>query len=768
MVGGTIATSPDTIPNKSSIFPILASTARRAHQQAPLITVRPSQLRSLNRAHFAAHDLGKLHSQCQGWTKAPFLDSRADCEAEAPPFDSTSTATDPFFISVLGSKLRLCFLTPLKAGVRVRPVKGTDIPAKVASGAAAASLGAPFASLANITSALLPKLPPGLQTYLDSTVDGVSSVLANSSSYIQSTTGIPPNALYSSVAGAVLIGAAAHTVATRNKIYGNTKPAAISSTPKLSRNKKRKAAKKTKKETATDQDSMRRYGWSTGQQLSPFTSNMSQEGIPNVTDHDYEYITSDDLHKDNDAHIHENGKNGDIGDIPQDDVLRFRCGIDVHEEYFPAYSIGDGKLFPYDVRDRVQLIYDLSNSQTHFVELYYKGCLLDDENKPVRAYGVKNNSELLVVLPGEKSEPVALSPARKGKAGISGPDRSPVRGATFADSTGSLKVPPGRGRADQATGSSSRAASATLGASATSGVSRASNIPSFAPLQLGQGTAMEKLDKIDQHFTTNMLPMCNEFLTHTPADKKRREDDHRKISETVMQHVLLKLDEVDTGGDDDNRTRRKALVNRVQDVLKQMDGKVVIDGKGHLLGRLASIVAKQLLNGQKIVIVRCEALNISGEFFRAKLKYHSYLRKMTRYNPTRGGPFHFRAPSRIFYKAVRGMIPHKTARGAAALERLKVFEGVPPPYDKQKKMVVPQALRVLRLQPGRKYCTVGRLSHEVGWKYQDVVARLEERRKAKGAAYYERKKVAARQLSEAKKNAKVDSKTAQALESFGY
>jgi len=69
------------------------------------------------------------------------------------------------------------------------------------------------------------------------------------------------------------------------------------------------------------------------------------------------------------------------------------------------------------------------------------------------------------------------------------------------------------------------------------------------------------------------------------------------------------------------------------------------------------------------------------------------------------------------------MIPHKTSRGAAALERLKVFEGVPPPYDKQKKMVVPQALRVLRLQPGRKFCTVGRLSHEVGWKYQGVVAR---------------------------------------------
>jgi len=40
--------------------------------------------------------------------------------------------------------------------------------------------------------------------------------------------------------------------------------------------------------------------------------------------------------------------------------------------------------------------------------------------------------------------------------------------------------------------------------------------------------------------------------------------------------------------------------------------------QGHLLGRLASTVAKQLLNGQKIVVVRCEALNISGEFFRSK------------------------------------------------------------------------------------------------------------------------------------------------------
>lgn len=46
--------------------------------------------------------------------------------------------------------------------------------------------------------------------------------------------------------------------------------------------------------------------------------------------------------------------------------------------------------------------------------------------------------------------------------------------------------------------------------------------------------------------------------------------------------------------------------------------------------------------------------------------------------------------------------------------------------------------------------------------------RLEERRKAKGAAYYERKKLAVRQLSEAKKSSKVNKKTVKALEGYGY
>merc|ERR1719206_701853 len=69
-----------------------------------------------------------------------------------------------------------------------------------------------------------------------------------------------------------------------------------------------------------------------------------------------------------------------------------------------------------------------------------------------------------------------------------------------------------------------------------------------------------------------------------------------------------------------------------------------------------------------------------------------------------------------------------------ALKRLQTFEGVPPPYDHKKKMVIPSALKVLRLKHGRRFCTLGRLGHEVGWKYQDIVAALEAKRKVKGGS----------------------------------
>merc|ERR1712216_420574 len=158
---------------------------------------------------------------------------------------------------------------------------------------------------------------------------------------------------------------------------------------------------------------------------------------------------------------------------------------------------------------------------------------------------------------------------------------------------------------------------------------------------------------------------------------------------------------------------------------------VVIDCAGHMLGRLASIIAKQLLYGQKVIAVRREKITVSGGFVRQKMKYERFRRK---------GPYHYKAPAKILWRTIRGMVPHKTKRGAAALGRFQSFEGIPPPYDKVKRMVIPDALKVLRLQHGHKYVVLGDLSTAVGWKYGEAIEELEATRKESSAAFWEAKK----------------------------
>eukprot|EP00187_Rhodella_violacea_P003479 CAMPEP_0174904224 /NCGR_PEP_ID=MMETSP0167-20121228/47684_1 /TAXON_ID=38298 /ORGANISM="Rhodella maculata, Strain CCMP736" /LENGTH=198 /DNA_ID=CAMNT_0016146809 /DNA_START=37 /DNA_END=633 /DNA_ORIENTATION=+ len=196
------------------------------------------------------------------------------------------------------------------------------------------------------------------------------------------------------------------------------------------------------------------------------------------------------------------------------------------------------------------------------------------------------------------------------------------------------------------------------------------------------------------------------------------------------------------------------------------DSNVIVDGRGHLLGRLASIVAKQLLNGQSVTIVRTEEINISGTFLRNKRKFLAFLRKRMNTNPKKG-PIHFRAPSRILWRTVRGMVPHKTARGAEALGRLAVFEGVPPEFAARKRMVIPDALRVTRLRPDRKFCRLGRLSAEVGWKYAKVIEKVEAKRKVRSAAAWQKKKALIRVKAKAEANVDLSS-VAPTLAAYGH
>merc|ERR1712151_1337498 len=160
-------------------------------------------------------------------------------------------------------------------------------------------------------------------------------------------------------------------------------------------------------------------------------------------------------------------------------------------------------------------------------------------------------------------------------------------------------------------------------------------------------------------------------------------------------------------------------------------------------------------------------INISGSLYRNKLKYASFRKKHMNTNPKQG-PLHYRAPGKILWRTIRGMVPHKTARGAAALDRLKSFEGIPHPFDRKKRMVIPHCLKVLRLRPERRYCKLGDLSQSYGWKHQDLLARLESQRKVKSSAFHKKKLAATKAKQAAVKGAKVSADDLKVLQSAGY
>merc|ERR1712162_63813 len=176
---------------------------------------------------------------------------------------------------------------------------------------------------------------------------------------------------------------------------------------------------------------------------------------------------------------------------------------------------------------------------------------------------------------------------------------------------------------------------------------------------------------------------------------------------------------------------------------------VVIDARGHLMGRLASFVAKEALLGQKVVVVRCEELVISGSFIRNKLKLLMKRNKRMNTNPKKG-PFHHRSPADMFIRVVRGMLPHKQYRGSAAFQRIKCLEGIPEPFNSVKRVVVPDALRIQRLRPGRKFSNLGKQASDLGWGYSDVVANYEAKRKEKNAEWYAKVKAKRTAMAKAK------------------
>jgi large subunit ribosomal protein L13 len=134
----------------------------------------------------------------------------------------------------------------------------------------------------------------------------------------------------------------------------------------------------------------------------------------------------------------------------------------------------------------------------------------------------------------------------------------------------------------------------------------------------------------------------------------------------------------------------------------------LINAEGLIVGRMASQVAKKLLNGEKVIIVNAEKAVISG---RKKSKVAEAKEFLEVGAPMRG-PFHYRRPDRILRKTVRGMLPFKQPKGKTAFKKLRVFMSVPENLRNQP-MVTFKVAQAAKLKG--PHLTLAELAKEVGW-----------------------------------------------------
>ena len=115
----------------------------------------------------------------------------------------------------------------------------------------------------------------------------------------------------------------------------------------------------------------------------------------------------------------------------------------------------------------------------------------------------------------------------------------------------------------------------------------------------------------------------------------------------------------------------------------------IIDASESIMGRLASSVAKTLLNGEEVHIVNAENAVISGS---KDMVFGEYISKRNLNHP-RKGPYYPRMPHMMLKRAVRGMIPYQKPKGREAFKRLKVDVATPIALQKEKIEIIGPSIK---------------------------------------------------------------------------
>ena len=104
---------------------------------------------------------------------------------------------------------------------------------------------------------------------------------------------------------------------------------------------------------------------------------------------------------------------------------------------------------------------------------------------------------------------------------------------------------------------------------------------------------------------------------------------------------------------------------------------IYIDADNSIYGRLSTYVAKQLLNGEGVVIINAEKVVITG----TKPFLINRFKERREIGSVRKGPDDPKTADQILRRSIKNMLPSKKTTGKEALKRCVVYRGKPKILD---------------------------------------------------------------------------------------
>ena len=151
------------------------------------------------------------------------------------------------------------------------------------------------------------------------------------------------------------------------------------------------------------------------------------------------------------------------------------------------------------------------------------------------------------------------------------------------------------------------------------------------------------------------------------------------------------------------------MANKQEQVI-DLSRPIVVDGTNLIAGRLCSNVAKLLRQGNRVSIINCEKIMISGKKASIIGEYEDFLKISSIIHP-RHGPFHPRRPDTIIKRMIRRMLPKEKPSKKTDLARLRTYIGVPRDVKGLERIQFEKS-KITR--SSAKYTTMAELSRYIG------------------------------------------------------